>query len=484
MSLVSDRPVILSVPFDSKDRAKKAGAKPYYENRRFVHWYVPEGADLTPFAEWLPATWASKLKVEQGEVEEGQRVSVSLSQLLAGVKNAIETAGLGGMWVMAEISEFKTNRHAYLDLVEYNSQGKKVAQVRALIWERQFEEVLANFVRVVGSNPVSGMKILAKVNPRFNESYGLSLDVLEIDPSCTVGDMERKIREITESLKKEGIYDQNRSLERPRDFFRLAVISPSQAAGLGDFMTKSNVLQDAGVCEFNYFTATFQGADAERSILQALQQTSMLDDLDGIILIRGGGAKAGLYELNNEKLARAICTLPVPVITGIGHEQDNTILDDVACMRCATPSMVIAHVMDSVVGNARSIKDARQNLQIGAQRLIARARDQIAANREQLYRVAQEQTSKAREQLNDLNRSLVFGAQSQCQEARSQLTQLMQALVYQDPSKIIARGYAVVRQDGKVVGSAGKMETKHPISIQLRDGVVNATVDSKEIASE
>lgn len=211
------------------------------------------------------------------------------------------------------------------------------------------------------------MKVMLKVCATLHPQYGFQLQVYGIDPNYTLGEMHAKVEQILARLKEEGIHDRQKTLAAPAGFWRIAVVSPDQAAGLGDFRRKADLLERHGLVSFHYYTATFQGEKAPESIKQAILQLYEAHGqahYDVVCLIRGGGAKADMAWLNHYGLAKLICRLPIPVFTGIGHERDETVLDLVAHTRFDTPSKVIGSILRHLQLESeelgRSIELARQ----------------------------------------------------------------------------------------------------------------------------
>lgn len=348
----------LTVPFKEKDKAKNLGARWDADGRK---WFVPDGFDLAPFSQWLETTPERSLSPEPtlnlpSETDKGIRLAVLLSRISQAVVAALPNAE----WVMAEIGALQERQqNIYLDLVEHDSEGKEIAKTRGTVWKSVAGKLLAKFKEGTGADLAAGIKVMVKVQAQFNGQYGLSLNILDIDPSYTMGDMAAKLRRIREALVKEGIYRANKKLDIPSDFFRVAIVSPEQAAGLSDFKQEANLLSGHGICRFDYYGAVFQGERAAGEILNAIAKALSAHETepyDALVIIRGGGNIADLNWLNDEALARQICLSPLPVLAGIGHSTDSTILDEVACHSFDTPSKVVGHIVQTVV----SITDTAQ----------------------------------------------------------------------------------------------------------------------------
>lgn len=275
---------------------------------------------------------------------------LSLSELNKKIKEAIQFAFPQSLWIIGEISELKVNNsgHCYLELVEKDSKSDNiVAKQKAIAWSYTFRMLLPYFESVTGYNLIPGLKILVNVQLEFHEIYGLSLIIKDIDPSYTIGDLAKKKREIILRLRNEGVIDMNRIIPFPMVPQNIAVISSETAAGYGDFM--NSLYNNTYGFKFNteLFTAIMQGDKAEGSIIEALDR--IFEDeksFDVVVIIRGGGATSDLECFNNYNLVYHITQFPIPVITGIGHERDETIADIVAHTSLKTPTAVAEFLID------------------------------------------------------------------------------------------------------------------------------------------
>lgn len=267
---------------------------------------------------------------------------LTLLQLNEMIKDALSGAFPTSVWVIAEVSELKENRngHCYLELIE--KQGTEiVARTRATIWSYTYRMLKPYFETSTGQLFTSGIKILVQVSVEYHSAFGLSLNIKDIDPVYTVGDMAMQRREIINRLQNEGVFEMNKELKLPLVPQKIAVISSATAAGYQDFM---NQLDNNGF-GFKFYTklfqATMQGVETVPSIINALERIFQYEDFfDAVVIIRGGGATADLSSFDNYDLAFNITQFPLPIITGIGHEKDDTIIDLVAHTRLKTPTAV------------------------------------------------------------------------------------------------------------------------------------------------
>ncbi|AGX86933.1 exodeoxyribonuclease VII large subunit [Candidatus Symbiobacter mobilis] len=351
----------LIVTYSEKDAAKALGAKWDSVQRS---WYVPEGRELAPFSQWLPKDGvATKATIQNNAVENRDHSElaapatrgISLSALLGGVSTIVSRAYQTGVWVMVEVEELYTvSGHIYLGVSERDHNGGVLAKSQAVIWQRTAQTILPKFQSDTGIQFAPGMKILVRGRPIYHQRYGFTITIDNIDSEYTLGELAAKKRKIRERLKTEGVFTANKQLPYPWDFNVVLVIAPAGGAGLGDFQAEAERLEQFGICHFDYIYSRFQGEGAAREICDKLQKAmsiyiSQNNTLpDAVVIIRGGGPVNDIAWLNDYDLARYICDLPVPALTGIGHERDSTVLDEVANCKYDTPSKVIAGIEQTI----------------------------------------------------------------------------------------------------------------------------------------
>lgn len=306
---------------------------------------------------------------------------LELAELLDYVGQVIARGVPGGVWVRAEIASLTDRRHLYLDLVQAGEGGAggvgEVAKCRATVWARERFALEAKFRGATsGATLSAGLKVLLFGTAEFHPQYGFSFNVLDISPEYTLGDAALRLEAMRAELVAEGSYGLNRLLPVPTDFARVAVIAPREAAGLGDFRREADPLEAAGLVEFHYLEATFQGREAGASLLRAVAAARELHQekaLDALFVIRGGGAVTDLAWLNDLELARALATFPAPVVTGLGHARDDTLPDEVACLRTDTPSKAAAYLVRTVVNAAAQAQEAARTIRAEAARVLVEA---------------------------------------------------------------------------------------------------------------
>ncbi|HEY8710131.1 MAG TPA: exodeoxyribonuclease VII large subunit, partial [Burkholderiaceae bacterium] len=421
----------IAVPFKAKDSAKALGAR---WDRDAGQWYVPPGLDLALFAEWLPESSSSSPRrdvastIQSANLQPAPR-GVPLSRLLQGVAKAVAEAYSTGVWTTAEVLRASTkDGHVYLELSERDADGRVLAKAQAAIWARTAERIVPEFERDTGATLGAGIKLLVRARPVYKPQYGFSLDIDAIDPNYTLGDLEAKKREIRERLKREQLFDLNKRLPAPWDFRAVLVVAPKGGAGLGDFSKEADRLERFAVCRFTYVHSRFQGEGAAGEILEALQVglAQFSDDRrpDAVILIRGGGAVNDLAWLNDYELARFVCECPIPVLTGIGHERDSTVLDEVAHSSYDTPSKVVAGIEQLVTRRARGARVAFEYIVNHGMREAERMRAVVEKLEREVKSSASSTIADARAQCSQLMADLRLDSVRSVHSAATQVQEL------------------------------------------------------------
>lgn len=447
-----------------KDEAKRLGAR---WNSATKRWYVPVGIDKAPFARWMSGDVdLLDISIDNHVQSSTTRTEYSLSAFLFKISDVIQQSFKGAAWISAEISELRSNKgHLFITLVEHDDQGNMMARTSARIWQAQVENINAKFSLGTGSNLEAGIKVLVLARVEFHAQYGLALFIDDIDPTYTLGDMAAKLAKIRETLTNEKIINNNRELPKPTDFTRVAVISPQNAAGLGDFNREAEILRKYNLCEFVYFTALFQGEQAPKEICRALDlavQEHARQAFDAIVIIRGGGALSDLAWLNNEQLARSVCLSPVHVMAGIGHERDYTIIDEVAGERFDTPSKVIQRIFNLITGNAIEAETKYQEISQTATNFVLRVEERLAMIYQQI------------------------GTQAQqfCVMLEKEVQSLMSEILSQSPKQILRKGFALITATGgRVITSKLAAGQERVLQIEFHDGKIS-TLNEVENVTE
>lgn len=430
-----------------------------------------------------------------------QPQGISLSEFNSRIEQLINgSTQLQRQWVVAETSDVRLVRgHCYMELIEKDARGVSIAKVNAAIWGSNYNKLNAKFKDATGNDIATGMKVLVLVNATYHSQYGFKVVINDIDPSYTMGDMERQRLEILKRLTDEGIIDMNKQLPWPEVPQRIAIISAAGAAGYGDFM---NQLQNNPYGLQFYtclFGASMQGLQTVPTVLAALDSiNSHLDLFDCVVIIRGGGATSELNSFDNYDLAANVAQFPLPVIVGIGHERDVTVLDYVAAMRVKTPTAAaewliqrgtdaLAHLDDLQEAVVASVRDtvghAREHLAYFTSTIPATARRIIDTNRIRLDSDARAIPLAATNlimaqhtRLDRLVERLGDTAVRAVQREQQRLQALGDKTTLLSPENTLRRGYSLVIKDGKCVTASEQLQPGDAVSLQFAAGGANATV--------
>ena len=418
-------------------------------------------------------------------------VQLTLSEYLSAVKEVIQLAFDDAVWVKAEIRNLNIKGgHYYLELAEKEQESDRViASCKATIWKFTANKVVGKFERESGIELSRDLNVLVKVRAKFDPQYGFSVNIEEIDSSFTLGDLARRYQQILEKLTSEGLIHKNRNLPAPFDIQHVLVIAPENAAGLGDFKKDADALQHAGVCEFVYHAATFQGNTAAQSIRDALALglRQWANDFqtapDLIVIIRGGGAVNDLAYLNDYDLAVLLSKRSVPIWVGIGHEKDRTILDEIAHRSFDTPSKVIGGIRNHIVERTQEVLEALQSIQLRSQHQIALYQNQNDQLLQVIKTLAQSQINDSTRLLQQYQDNTAYFAQLQLKTAAQNIEILMRETLLQNPAHVLSKGYAIVRQQGHAIRATKNLQpsTHSPIEIEMQDGVITADIQHIQV---
>lgn len=443
--------------------------------------------------------------------EENTPQSCSLYELTTQVRRTLEESFADTYWVRAETSDVRVNAtsgHCYLEFVEKSSETNQlIAKARASIWARTFRLLKPYFELETGQAFTSGLKVLVKVTVEFHELYGFSLNVLDIDPSYTLGDMMRRRQEIIRRLQDEGVFDLNRELVLPELTRRLAVITSPTAAGYEDFTNQLLNNPQGYPFYIKLFPALMQGEKTEESVIAALDRIYEHRDLfDAVIIIRGGGATSDLNSFDSYLLAANCAQFPLPILTGIGHERDDTIVDLVAHTRLKTPTAVAAFLlerMDRVAGelsllqqqlvqDAERILLAQRNfLQLLSTRFPERVLNRIERSRSELHRLAAALPSAVSTLLARQDKGLVqmkgrirSAVENRCSREKQQLQLAEQFIRMASPDYVLKRGYSLALKDGRIVKSPAGLALGDSLTVRWADGEAQTEIKKLNISSE
>ncbi|MCK5718914.1 MAG: exodeoxyribonuclease VII large subunit [Thiomargarita sp.] len=460
--MIAEEPIFVNCSFVEKDQIKKLGAKFDWQRKK---WFIPVGLETEAFNQWLPIT--DKLLNQE---------SLTLHNLLSNVQTTLLDKYDTYYWVRAEIVHITTNFHVYLELSDYDGQANEIAKVRATLWKNKAAELIQQFETQTGMVLKAGLKVLLQVQVEFHTLYGFSLNIINLDPSFTMGEMEAKLNKIRLALKE--IYQHNRIIKQPSDFCKVAVIAPQNAAGLGDFKSQADVLQKLELCEFKYYSASFQGKQLITDISAVFKRIGQVHkQFDAIVMIRGGGAKADLFQLNEYEVVKAVCASPLPVIVGIGHERDQTLLDEVANYSCHTPSLVISYIASIIIQNAQYANQNWQLFNQTAKSLLNQAKIQNERLLMQIREQNIKQLHNQQQNLAHLMQAIKNDCKSQLQQAKYQIKSLMKQILLTDPKTILNQGYAIVRTEkDKLITSQINAKKANYLTIEFKDGKVDCCI--------
>lgn len=428
-------------------------------------------------------------------------VAISLREFNNRVKRLLANPLVQNCWIRADLSDVAVRGgHCYCELIEKDeATGATVAKVRGIIWANRFQALRMKFLQVTGQDLHSGIKVMLEVSVNYHEQYGMSLIISDIDPTYTIGDMERQRREILARLKAEGILDMNRQLPFPEVPQRIAVVSAAGAAGYGDFM---NQLHN-NVYGLKFYTCLFpavmQGQSTVPSVTAALDRINANIELfDCVVIIRGGGSTSDLNSFDDYSLAANVAQLPLPVIVGIGHERDVTILDYVAGKRVKTPTAAaewliscgvdaLAHIDDlknAVVNTAGDyLNAAKQQMQYLSGTIPLIANNIVDRNRAKLQHIMQIVPMTAQTHIKSSNERLQFIFQSMqtalrqvLQREHQRIDALGDKVEILSPQNTLKRGYSLTTLNGKAVTDASAIREGDVVVTTLRSGRIESTV--------
>ncbi len=425
--------------------------------------------------------------------------AVSLLELNQLIKSALDDNLQPYYWIIAEIGELKqaAQGHAYLDLVE-KSGNRILAKTRANIWSYSYRTIAGRFQAVTGQPLKAGMKILAQVSVTYHELYGISLNVKDIDPNFTLGERARIRQEVIEKLTREGLMDLNKRFQLPKVPQRIAIISSATAAGYGDFMDQLAMNKYGYRIHTRFFQATLQGADAAKTLVSALNQIAKsgeLEKFDAVVIIRGGGAQMDLDCFDEYELALAIARCPIPVITGIGHERDETIADLVSHTKMKTPTAAAEFILSGFRDFEELLINALKTLERNTSQTLTMEERRLRDFQSQIKNLAYFKLQQANEtlrykvnrlqsmstnrcridniKLQNIETGLKRYWKNQLEAENKHLENLLKDIKKLDPKSFLKRGYTRSEVNGKPI---------HQTEINLGDLMVtysnNKTIKS------
>lgn len=452
---------------------------------------------------------------------------IPLSRYTAAITNAVAMApGLSGVWVTAELSDVRmAGGHCYMELIEKNETGQTVAKLRANIWRSAYFQLRQKFYNATQREISSGIKALVRGSATHHSVYGLSFNIIDIDPSYTLGDMERLRREILMRLHKEGVALKNKSLTLPMAPQKIAVISAEGAAGYGDFLNHLQGNSEGFVFYPCLFPCAMQGDKVSQSIRNALELIESSAHIwDCVVIVRGGGATTDLNGFDDYELAKAVATCGLPVIVGIGHERDRNVLDEVAHTSLKTPTAVAGFFIDRARDAYDHLIALADHLRIYSSELVRGEERKLTAIFSMVPHLALARMNEANANLNSIagklpiitqgrlmaqnakldnirniiqnisnsifskekikienNLSLIKNLSNNILSGIQQKINNIEALVkVLDPQSTLLRGYSITRINGKAIKSVDKVTPGSLITTTLPDGTIRSIAINEE----
>lgn len=402
----------------------------------------------------------------------------SLLELNRLVREAIEDALPIEYWVEAELSECRESRgHCYMELIQKDEQtATPIAKASAKCWANKWLTIRPYFERTTGQQLHAGMKVLLQVYPQFHEAYGFSWIVTDIDPTYTLGDMARKRQEIIQKLKAEGVFDLQKELQLPVFCQHIAVISSQTAAGYGDFCKQLADNPYGFKFKTQLFPAIMQGEGVEQSIISALEQIYDMP-FDCVVIIRGGGATSDMSGFDTLTLAENVANFPIPIITGIGHERDESVLDMVSHTRVKTPTAAAALLIDHLKGVLETIEGAQSVISHYAQQKLSAINYQLSTISEAIPRLFSIVKARQEAKIDALYTRLPMLIERRLTSESHRLQLIDEKLKALDPTLLLTRGYSITLYNGKAVKDASQLPPGTEIETRLAKGTVHSTVN-------
>lgn len=428
--------------------------------------------------------------------------ALSLFELNSLVADVIDSTMSRSYWVQAELSEARENRgHCYMELIEKNEgSNAPIARASAKCWSNVWMLIKPAFIRITGQDVRAGMKVMLQVHAQFHPQYGFSWIVDDINPEYTMGDMMRKRQDIIRQLKAEGVFELQKELHFPIFAQRIAVISSETAAGYGDFCNQLETNEYELYFHVELFPAVMQGDHVEQSIINALNQiNSREDDFDCVVIIRGGGATADLSGFDTLSLAENVANFPLPIVTGIGHERDESVLDMVSFQRVKTPTAAAAYLIDHLASTLMRVENAqtqivdsvRRALEVEKMRIqhigihipvlfsVVRTKQEARLDglSQRLLMKLKETMKQTNFHLSTLQSRILPTLQNRLSIEQHRLEILEQRARLLDPSLPLKRGYSITLCNGKTVRNAKDLKIGDTIITRLEKGEVESRVE-------
>ena len=406
--------------------------------------------------------------------------SLTLLDLQRMVRATLESRFRDPLWISAEISELKVNRsgHCYLNLVEKGAtDGAPRAEARAVIWKSAYLPMASMFEAATGATLRAGLRVLVRVVVTYHEIYGFSLQIIDIDPRYTLGEIERRRRETIARLQQDGVWDMNRELELPRPTLRIAIVSSDTAAGYQDFMN------ELGRSTYRFQTTLFrslmQGDAAEESIVAALRDIAQREeDFDVVAIIRGGGSTSDLALFDSYLIASYVAQFPLPIFSGIGHDKDVSVVDMVAHTSLKTPTAVATKLVEMADYEMTLVENFATEIAHNVEDMLHGEELRLYTHGVNISREATRHISNHEKRIELLKDGLLSRVEYMISTEEQRLNAAERTLQSYSLDNILRLGFAVARNQVRALKSIAQTHIGETIAIELLDGVVGAEIKS------
>lgn len=405
--------------------------------------------------------------------------TLSLYELNTLVAEAVSRGLPDEYWVEAEVAEARESRgHCYIELVQKDAwSNTPVAKASAKCWRNKWARLGGRFRQITGQELHAGMKVMLRVSASFHEAYGFSWIVSDINPEYTLGDMARRRREIISRLKEEGVFGLQKELPFPMFAQRIAVVSSAGAAGYGDFCKQLADNAEGFRFTVSLFPAIMQGEQVEQSVIAALDSIyAEAGGFDAVVIIRGGGATSDLSGFDTLALAENVANFPLPVIVGIGHERDESVLDLISCVSVKTPTAAATYLVDN-------LKAADSRLNRCAEAVVRAASTRIEAEKMRVSRLASSlpmlfsvMKTRGDARIDRLTVRMGAAAQQLLKEQKHRVAMLQQRAKAQDPAVLLDKGYSITTLNGRAVTSSSQLKKGDVLITRFAEGTASSTV--------
>lgn len=406
--------------------------------------------------------------------------TISLYELNNLVKQALRRHLPDTYWIEAELSDVRSNYsgHCYLEFVQKDASGNNlIAKARGTIWSNVYKMLKPYFEEETGQAFASGIKVRVCVSVEFHELYGHSLTVVDIDPTYTVGDMIRKRREILRRLEEEGVLDLNKELDFPMLPQRIAVISSATAAGYGDFCNQLERNPYGLVFYPKLFPAIMQGERVEESIIAALDRIyAEMEHWDAVVIIRGGGATSDLSGFDSYDLAANCAQFPLPIITGIGHERDDTVIDNVVHTRVKTPTAAAEFLISCMYESALMLEDYTNRIIGGVEVRMEREKHRLERLTERIPMTTNMYLQRGHFKIETVWQRLETALQHKMMKETHRLSLLEHRVMAASPEHLLKKGYSITMLNGKAVTDASTLKKGDRIVTMLHRGKIESEI--------